>query len=55
MKRPLSGRAWFEAQGRRAASTGLPRTPLSQMWRNWPAWARDAWSQGWADQQGFRP
>jgi hypothetical protein len=46
----VKARVWFEAQGRSAASRGLPlllgRTERS----GWPQWARRAWARGWLQQ-----
>ena len=49
-KKPLSGKRWFYASGARAASQGKPMR-LGQARQKWPLWAKDAYSDGWCDQQ----
>lgn len=43
MSKKLTGKRWFEAQGRRAFSRG--RMPFINPML--PQWARDAWWHGW--------
>ena len=50
MAKPLAGKAWFEAQGRRAASLGQPIIRR----QSWPTWARIAWARGWLVQSSPR-
>ncbi|WP_157684938.1 hypothetical protein [Robbsia andropogonis] len=47
MKRPLSGKRYFEALGRRASSQGLPLNSGRIERRVWPFWAQCAWARGW--------
>lgn len=54
MGKPLSGKAWFEAQGRRAQSLGLPMNFKRHEHQRWPMWARSAWARGWLFQQTGR-
>lgn len=48
-KKPLSGKRWFYAAGARAGSKGKPLW-LWQARQHWPAWAKDAYADGWLDQ-----
>lgn len=54
MGKPLSGKNFFEAMGRRAYTQGLPITYERAMRNHWPMWARSAWARGWLDQQPAR-
>lgn len=50
MSKPLAGKRWFEALGRRHESTGI--SYLSQraaMW-GWPLWAKRAYCRGRLDE-----
>ena len=51
MGKPLAGKAWFEALGRRAYNQGLPLHYERTMRNKWPTWARGAWARGWLYQQ----
>lgn len=51
MGKPLSGKKFFEAMGRRAYTQGLPITYERAMRNKWPMWARCAWARGWLYQQ----
>lgn len=51
MGKPLAGKAWFEALGRRAYTQGLPLDYQRAMRNHWPMWARSAWARGWLYQQ----
>ena len=51
MGKTLAGKSWFEAQGRRAYSQGLPLQYERAMRNKWPMWARCAWARGWLYQQ----
>lgn len=51
MGKQLSGKAWFEAQGRRAYTQGLPLNYERAVRNSWPMWARCAWARGWLYQQ----
>lgn len=54
MAKRTSGKAYFEALGRSAASRGMPIT-LHRIRRNaWPLWAREAWARGWLSQPSER-
>lgn len=48
-KKPLSGKRWFEALGRRERSKGLPGWTGGYRY-SWPLWAKHAYSDGWYDQ-----
>lgn len=50
-RKGTSATAWFEAQGRRAYSFGLPLNFKRHEHRQWPMWARCAWARGWLYQQ----
>ena len=50
MSKPLAGARWFEAQGRRAFSMGLPLNWKRHESQVWPMWARCAWARGWIQQ-----
>ncbi len=54
MRKPLSGKEWFEARGRRAQSLGLPMNHKRHEQQSWPMWARCAWARGWLYQQTGR-
>ena len=54
MGKPLSGKKFFEAMGRRAYTQGLPITYERSMRNHWPMWARSAWARGWLYQQPSR-
>lgn len=54
MAKPLAGKAWFEAQGRRAASLGQPIIHGRLERQSWPMWARIAWARGWIVQPSPR-
>lgn len=43
----MKAKAFFEAQGRSAASRGLSITAGRGRRLTWPAWARDAYINGW--------
>lgn len=47
-KKPLTGWRWFYAAGARAGSKGKPLW-LGQARQHWPAWAKDAYTDGWLD------
>ena len=51
MRKPLAGKALFEAMGRRAYTRGLPLNYERAMRNSWPMWARCAWARGWIYQQ----
>jgi hypothetical protein len=51
MRKPLAGKAFFEAMGRRAYTQGLPIVYERAMRNMWPMWARSAWARGWLHQQ----
>lgn len=53
MKR-TSATAWFEAEGRRAQSKGLPLNWQRHERQPLPVWARSAWARGWLYQQTGR-
>jgi len=46
----MKARTWFEAQGRSAASRGLPLLHGRRDRIRWPDWARRAWARGWLEQ-----
>ena len=46
----MKASTWFEAQGRSAASRGLPLNHGRSMRIRWPQWARRAWARGWLEQ-----
>lgn len=50
MKKPLAGKRYFEAMGRRAASQKMPIHYDRIARQQWPMWARQAWARGWLDQ-----
>lgn len=43
----MKARTWFEAQGRSAASRGIPLLRGRNARTFWPTWARRAWARGW--------
>lgn len=49
-KKPLAGKRWFEALGRRASSRGEAMF-LGQERQLWPLWARHAYTDGWLFQE----
>lgn len=51
MSKALTGKRWFEAQGRRAQSLGYPLNSKRLERSLWPMWARCAWARGWIHQQ----
>ena len=51
MSKALTGKRWFEAQGRRAQSMGFPMNYKRSEHQSWPMWARCAWARGWVQQQ----
>lgn len=53
-KKPLTGKRWFEAIGRRAKSKGMPLLAGRIDRIKWPMWARRAWVCGWLDQGSVR-
>lgn len=50
MAKKLTGKRWFYAAGARAASKNKPLW-LGEARQGWPQWAKDAYSDGWLDQQ----
>lgn len=54
MAKPLAGKRWFEAMGRRASSKGLAALHGRQDRQRWPMWARQAYAAGWLRQQHSR-
>lgn len=54
MCKPLAGKAWFEAMGRRSYTQGFPLDYQRAMRNHWPMWARSAWARGWLYQQPAR-
>lgn len=46
MAKPLSGRRWFEALGRRHKSLGIRYLLQRQAMHSWPMWARRAYCRG---------
>ena len=54
MKKPLAGKRYFEATGRRAASQGKPILHDRIARQAWPMWARAAWTRGWIMQPSPR-
>lgn len=52
--KPLAGKRWFEALGRRAFSQGLPINYERSQRNYWPMWARCAWARGWMQQGNGR-
>lgn len=49
MSKPLTGKRWFEAMGRRARSQGKPMW-LGQDRQQWPMWAKHSYMAGFIDQ-----
>lgn len=43
MSKPIAGKRWFEAMGRRSTSLGLPR---DTRFYGWPKWAQQAFMRG---------
>lgn len=54
MKKPLAGKRFFEAMGRRAASQEMPFIHDRLAKQAWPVWARSAWARGWIMQPSPR-
>ena len=54
MAKPLAGKRWFEALGRRAKSKGEPILTGRIERSKWPMWARSAYTCGWLDQGTVR-
>lgn len=53
-KKPLSGKRWFEALGRRAYSIGEALSVTRQKRKKWPMWAQHAFMAGWFKQGSSR-
>lgn len=53
-KKPLSGKRWFEAMGRRAYSIGEALPVTRQKRKKWPMWAQHAFVAGWFKQGSSR-
>ena len=51
----MKAKAFFEAQGRSAASRGLSITAGRGRRLTWPVWARSAWARGWLAQTNRWP
>lgn len=51
MAKPLAGKRWFEAQGRRASDQGKSLLGGMKTRQAWPKFARAAYSRGYLIQQ----
>lgn len=53
-KKPLAGKRWFEALGRRAFSIGEALSATRLKRKKWPEWAQRAYVVGWFKQGSVR-
>lgn len=50
----MKARVFFEAEGRRAASMGIPMLCGVSLRRRWPLFAQRAWARGYLLQANYR-